>query len=45
MKAMLRRVGNLERAFGPAMRRVTDLALQTGAGDLMGLDGEVGPLP
>jgi hypothetical protein len=37
---MLRRRANLERAFGPAMPRVTALALQSGAGDLMPSDGE-----
>jgi hypothetical protein len=45
MKAMLRRLENLERALGPATPRVTGVALQTGAGNLMALDGEWVPCP
>jgi hypothetical protein len=39
MKARLRRLANLERVLGPATPVVTAVALQTGAGDLMALEG------
>jgi hypothetical protein len=45
MKTMLRGLANLERALGPTTPRVTALALQSGAGDLMLTDCERVPCP